>query len=151
MRSSCPNTRPAKEIAMASRLNPYINFGDNARQAMEFYRDVFGGELTVSTFGEMGGAAPGDENKVMHSQLETPSGFTLMGSDAPAGMPRDSGSSIQISLSGDDASLRDYFQKLSEGGSVTMPLEKQMWGDEFGMLVDRFGVQWMVNVSEPAG
>jgi PhnB protein len=136
---------------MASRLNPYINFGDNARQAMEFYRDVFGGELTVSTFGEMGGAAPGDENKVMHSQLETPSGFTLMGSDAPAGMPRDSGSSIQISLSGDDASLRDYFQKLSEGGSVTMPLEKQMWGDEFGMLVDRFGVQWMVNVSEPAG
>jgi PhnB protein len=136
---------------MASRLNPYINFGDNARQAMEFYRDVFGGELTVSTFGEMGGAAPGDENKVMHSQLETPSGFTLMGSDAPAGMPRDSGSSIQISLSGDDATLRDYFQKLSEGGSVTMPLEKQMWGDEFGMLVDRFGVQWMVNVSEPAG
>jgi PhnB protein len=136
---------------MASRLNPYINFGDNARQAMEFYRDVFGGELTVSTFGEMGGAAPGDENKVMHSQLETPSGFTLMGSDAPAGMPRDSGSSIQISLSGDDGTLRDYFQKLSEGGSVTMPLEKQMWGDEFGMLVDRFGVQWMVNVSEPAG
>jgi PhnB protein len=136
---------------MASRLNPYINFGDNARQAMEFYRDVFGGELTLSTFGEMGGAAPGDENKIMHSQLETPSGFTLMGSDAPAGMPRDSGSSIQISLSGDDGTLRDYFQKLSEGGSVTMPLEKQMWGDEFGMLVDRFGVQWMVNVSEPAG
>jgi PhnB protein len=136
---------------MATQLNCYIGFKDTARPAMEFYRDVFGGELTVSTFGEMGGAAPGDENKVMHSQLETPSGFTLMGSDAPAGMPRDSGSSIQVSLSGDDASLRDYFQKLSEGGSVTMPLEKQMWGDEFGMLVDRFGVQWMVNVSEPAG
>ena len=133
---------------MAARLNPYINFGDNARQAMEFYRDVFGGELTVSTFGEMGGAAPGDENKVMHAQLETPSGFTLMGSDAPAGMPRDEGSRIQVSLSGDDASLRDYFSKLSQGGSVTMPLEKQMWGDEFGMLVDPFGVQWMVNVSQ---
>ena len=132
---------------MTARLNPYINFGDNARQAMEFYRDVFGGELTVSTFGEMGGAAPGDENKVMHSQLETPSGFTLMGSDAPAGMPRDEGSRIQISLSGNDAELRDYFQKLSQYGSVTMPLEKQMWGDEFGMLVDPFGVQWMVNVS----
>ena len=133
---------------MAARLNPYINCGDNARQAMEFYRDVFGGELTVSTFGEMGGAAPGDENKVMHAQLETPSGFTLMGSDAPAGMPRDEGSRIQVSLSGDDASLRDYFSKLSQGGSVTMPLEKQMWGDEFGMLVDPFGVQWMVNVSQ---
>ena len=136
---------------MAARLNPYINFGDNARQAMEFYRDVFGGELTVSTFGEMGGAAPGDENKVMHAQLETPSGFTLMGSDAPAGMPRDEGSRIQVSLSGDDASLRDYFSKLSQGGSVIMPLEKQMWGDEFGMCVDQFGVQWMVNVSQPAG
>jgi PhnB protein len=139
---------PTKELPVTARLNPYINFSDNARQAMEFYRDVFGGELALNTFGEMGGAAPGDENKIMHSQLETPSGFTLMGSDAPAGMARDEGSRIQISLSGDDASLRDYFQKLSQGGSVTMPLEKQMWGDEFGMLVDPFGVQWMVNVSQ---
>ena len=133
---------------MTSRLNPYIGFDGNARQAMEFYRDVFGGELALNTFGESGAAAPGDEDKIMHAQLETPSGFTLMGSDAPAGMPRDEGSRIQISLSGDDATLRDYFQKLSQGGSVTMPLEKQMWGDEFGMLVDQFGVQWMVNVSQ---
>ena len=132
---------------MAARLNPYIGFDGNARQAMEFYRDVFGGELELSTFGEIGGAAPGDEDKIMHAMLETPSGFALMGSDAPSGMPRDEGSRIQISLSGNDAELRDYFQKLSEGGSVTMPLEKQMWGDEFGMLVDPFGVQWMVNVS----
>jgi PhnB protein len=140
-----------KERAMTSRLNPYIGFDGTAREAMEFYRDVFGGELTLSTYGETGGAAPGDENKVMHAQLETSSGFTLMGSDAPAGMPRDEGSRIQISLSGDDANLRDFFQKLSQGGSVTMPLDKQAWGDEFGMLVDPFGVQWMVNVSQPAG
>jgi PhnB protein len=132
---------------VTSRLNPYIGFDGNARQAMEFYRDVFGGELELSTFGEIGGAAPGDEDKIMHAMLETPSGFALMGSDAPSGMPRDEGSRIQISLSGNDAELRDYFQKLSQGGSVTMPLEKQMWGDEFGMLVDPFGVQWMVNVS----
>ena len=136
---------------MTARLNPYIGFSGNARQAMEFYKDVFGGELTVSTYGEMGGAAPGDENKIMHAQLETPSGFTLMGSDAPAGMTRDEGSTISISLCGDDPELRDYFQKLSQGGSVTMPLDKQAWGDEFGMLADRFGVQWMVNVSQPAG
>jgi len=71
-----------------------------------------------------------------------------MGSDAPTGMPLDEGSRISVSLSGDDAQLRDYFQKLSQGGSVTMPLEKQVWGDEFGMLVDQFGVQWMVNVSQ---
>jgi PhnB protein len=137
---------------VTSRLNPYISFSDNARQAMEFYRDVFGGELSVNTFGEMGGAAPGDENKIMHAQLETPAGYTLMASDTPPGMPRSEGSSISVSLSGDDADdLRGWFTKLSEGGTVIMPLEKQMWGDEFGMCVDPFGVQWMVNISQPAG
>jgi PhnB protein len=141
-----------KEDPVASRLNPYIGFADNARQAMEFYRDVFGGELAVNTFGEYGAAAPGEENKVMHAQLETPAGYTLMASDTPAGMTRTEGSTISMSLSGDDADeLRGYFGKLSDGGSVTMPLEKQMWGDEFGMCVDRFGVQWMVNISQPAG
>jgi PhnB protein len=134
---------------VSSRLNPYISFADNARQAMEFYRGVFGGELTMNTFGEMGGAAPGDENKIMHSQLETPAGYTLMASDAPAGMPHSEGSSISVSLSGDTDDLRGYFTKLSEGGSVTVPLEKQMWGDEFGMCVDRFGIGWMVNISAP--
>jgi PhnB protein len=132
---------------VTSRLNPYIGFSGNARKAMEFYRDVFGGELTLNTYGETGGAAPGDENKIMHAQLETPSGYTLMGSDAPAGMPLDEGSSISVSLSGDDADLRGYFEKLSTGGAVTMPLEKQVWGDEFGMCVDPFGIQWMVNIS----
>jgi PhnB protein len=137
---------------VTSRLNPYISFSDNARQAMEFYRDVFGGELSVNTFGEMGGAAPGDENKIMHAQLETPAGYTLMASDTPPGMPRSEGSSISVSLSGDDADdLRGWFTKLSEGGTVIMPLERQMWGDEFGMCVDPFGVQWMVNISQPAG
>jgi PhnB protein len=137
---------------VTSRLNPYINFADNARQAMEFYRGVFGGELTVSTFGEGMGAEGADADKVMHAQLETPAGYTLMASDAPAGMERSSGSQIQISLSGDDGdALRGYFAGLAEGGSVTMPLEKQMWGDEFGMCTDPFGIAWMVNISRPAG
>jgi PhnB protein len=136
---------------VTSRLNPYIGFASNAREAMEFYRDVFGGDLVVSTFGEAGAAAPGDEDKIMHAQLETPSGFTLMGSDTPAGMTRSAGSNISVSLSGDDEALRGYFEKLSDGGSVTMPLEQQVWGDEFGMCVDRFGVAWMVNVSHSGG
>ena len=135
---------------MTSRLNPYIGFANNAREAMEFYRDVFGGELTLSTYGEMGGAAPGDENKIMHSQLETPAGFTVMGADTPAGMEHNPGTNIAISLSGDDGdALRGYWEKLSDGGTVSVPLEKQMWGDEFGMLVDRFGVAWMVDVVHP--
>jgi PhnB protein len=137
---------------VTSRLNPYIGFSDNTRQAFEFYRDVFGGELAMNSFGEFGGAAPGEENKIMHAQLETPSGFTLMGSDTPAGMPRSEGSSVSISLSGDDADdLRSWFAKLSDGGSVTMPLEKQVWGDEFGMCVDPYGIQWMVNISQSTG
>jgi PhnB protein len=135
---------------MASRLNPYISFRDNARQAMEFYRDVFGGELTVNTFGESGGAEGTPEaDKIMHAQLETDRGFTLMASDTPAEMPYNPGDNISISLSGDDADdLRGYWAKLSDGGTVTMPLEKQMWGDEFGMCQDRFGIPWMVNISQ---
>jgi PhnB protein len=135
---------------MASRLNPYISFENNARQAMEFYRGVFGGNLTLNTFGELGAQDSPDADKIMHSQLETDSGFTLMASDTPAGMQRNPGDNITISLSGDDANeLRGYWEQLSDGGTVTMPLEKQMWGDEFGMCVDRFGVPWMVNVSQP--
>jgi PhnB protein len=137
---------------VTSRLNPYISFADQARQALEFYRGVFGGELTLSTFGEGGMATGADADKIMHGQLETPAGYTLMASDAPAGMEHDKGSSISVSLSGDDVDeLRGYFAGLSAGGSVTMPLEKQMWGDEFGMCVDPFGVAWMVNISQPAG
>ena len=67
-----------------------------------------------------------------------------------AGMDRTVGTNVSISLSGDEADeLRGYFAKLSEGGSVTMPLEIQMWGDEFGMCVDQFGVMWMVNIAQP--
>jgi PhnB protein len=135
---------------MASKLNPYINFGDNARQAMEFYKDVFGGELNLNTFGEFGSPGTPEADKIMHAQLETGAGFTLMASDTPPGMEHSPPGNISVSLSGDDADdLRGWWSKLSDGGTVTMPLEKQMWGDEFGMCVDRFGVPWMVNITQP--
>jgi PhnB protein len=135
---------------MTSRLNPYISFENNARQAMEFYKGVFGGNLILNTFGELGAPDSPDADKIMHGQLETDSGFTLMASDTPTGMQRNPGDNITISLSGDDGDqLRGYWEQLSDGGTVTMPLEKQMWGDEFGMCVDRFGVPWMVNISQP--
>jgi PhnB protein len=134
---------------MASRLNPYISFADNARQAMDFYKGVFGGTLTSSTFGEYGTEGP-DADKIMHSQLETDAGFTLMAADTPPGMPRTEGNNITVSLSGDDSEeLRGYWEKLSEGGTVSVPLEKQMWGDEFGQCVDKFGVGWLVNIAQP--
>jgi PhnB protein len=137
---------------VSSRLNPYISFTDNARQAMEFYQEVFGGALALNTFGEFGAADSPDADKIMHGMLETDSGYTLMGADTPTGMERNPGDTIAVSLSGDDADdLRAYWSKLSEGGNVTMPLEKQMWGDEFGMCVDRFGISWLVNITQPQG
>ena len=132
---------------MASTLNPYLSFKSNAREAMEFYQSVFGGQLDVMTFGQMGGE-PADG--VMHSHLGTDQGFALMGSDTPEemGEPSPNGS---ISLSGDDPELRTWWDQLSDGGQVTMPLEKQAWGDEFGMCVDKFGVTWLVNIAGAAG
>jgi len=132
---------------MSTRLNPYIAFDGNAKEAMEFYRDVFGGSLTISTFGEFGNDDPAVADKTMHAMLETDNGLTIMASDGPPGAELTRGDNITISLSGQDAEdLRGYWHKLSDGGSVTMPLEKQMWGDEFGMCVDRFGIPWMVDI-----
>ncbi|MXM64546.1 VOC family protein [Streptomyces sp. HUCO-GS316] len=132
---------------MASRLNPYLSFGGDARQAMEFYKEVFGGTLKLNTYGEYGQKDTPDADKIMHAMLETSNGFTLMGADAPPGMELTPGSNFAVSVSGDDdAELRGYWEKLSAGGSVSVPFEKQMWGDVFGMCTDRFGIAWMVDV-----
>jgi PhnB protein len=138
---------------MASHLNPYLSFRDNARAAMEFYKSVFGGELTLMTFGE-GGMSDTDATKdlVMHGQLVTPSGYWLMGSDTPPQMEHKPGNTMSVSLSGgseSDAELRGYWTRLSEGGTITVPLATAQWGDAFGMLVDRFGVAWLVNIAGP--
>ncbi|MBO0890723.1 MAG: VOC family protein [Acidothermales bacterium] len=136
---------------MSSRLNPYLSFDGNARDALEFYEEVFGGTLTTSTFGELGADHGDDADKIMHGQLETDAGYTLMASDTPPGMEYRPGTNITISLSGDDAAeLRRYWDSLSADGNVTVALEKQVWGDEFGSCVDRFGIAWMVNIAGSA-
>jgi PhnB protein len=134
---------------MPTRLNPYLSFRDNAREAMEFYRSVFGGELVMNTFDEFQASSdPAEKDKIMHAQLESPSGFTLMASDTPSVMEYRDGSNGSISLSGDqEAELRGYWDKLSDGGTPIMPLDKQVWGDTFGMLADKFGITWMVNIA----
>ncbi len=132
---------------MPLRLNPYISFTGNAREAMEFYQAALGGELVVNTFGEYGDAGPASD-KVMHANLETPDGFTLMASDTPPGMDPPQGSSITVSLSGEDeVKLRGFWDKLTEGAEIEMPLERQMWGDVFGQFTDKFGIQWVVNIT----
>ena len=133
---------------MASKLNPYVTFDGTAREALEFYRDVLGGELNVNTFGDFGNDSVGDADKVMHGQLETDAGFTLMAADNPPGQEFTPGNNYAVSLSGDDGELlHGYWDRLSDGGMVMVALEKQMWGDEFGMCADRFGVTWMVNIA----
>jgi len=134
---------------MQSKLNPYLSFRDNARQAMEFYKTVFGGKLTMNTFGEFHASEdPSEENKIMHAMLEAENGITFMAADTPNGMEFRSGTSMSMSLSGNnEAELRGYFEKLSSGGMITMPLEKAPWGDTFGMLTDQFGISWMVNIA----
>jgi len=135
---------------MSTRLNPYISFDGNARAALEFYEGVFGGTLRVNTFGEFGAPDEPGADKVMHGMLETASGFTLMAADTPPGMDYSPGNNISVSLSGDDdAELRRYWDSLSTNGTVAIPLEKQMWGDEFGMCVDQFGISWLVNITQP--
>jgi PhnB protein len=134
---------------MTSRLNPYISFDGNARAAMEFYQSVFGGELTVNTFGDFGSPDAAIADKIMHAMLINDEGYALMASDTPPGMTYTPGSAITISLSGEDSGLRDYWDKLSDGGTVSMPLEKQVWGDEFGQCTDKFGISWMVNIVQP--
>lgn len=135
----------------AISLNPYIFFKGNAREAMEFYKSVFGGELTVQTMGEVPDEAmPPGMNKeeikdqLMHARLEG-GDVTLMASDSTKASPK--AAKIELSLSGtDEAKLRKIFDGLAEGGKVNMPLEKQFWGDTFGMLTDKFNLDWMVNI-----
>jgi PhnB protein len=131
-------------------LNPYLSFRDNAREVMEFYKSVFGGELTVSTFGEYQASQdPAEQDKVMHAMLTTDGGMVLMAADTPTGMDLTPGSAISISLSGEDESeLRRYWDGLVDGGTINMPLEKAPWGDTFGMCIDKFGISWLVNVTQ---
>jgi PhnB protein len=135
---------------MASRLNPYLNFNGNARQALEFYTSVFGGNLTLSTFADFGAPNSPDADRIMHGQLETDAGYTLMAADVTSDMEYHGIAGFSVSLSGDDGDiLHGYFEKLAASGTTTMPLQKQVWGDEFGMCVDQFGVSWLVNISQP--
>jgi PhnB protein len=136
---------------MSITLNPYLGFRGNARDAIEFYKSVFGGELTIGTFGENNASVNPEESEwVMHAMLTTPV-LTLMASDTPAHMDYSPGNNISVSLSGDDeATLTEYFNGLAEGGTITQPLTKAPWGDSFGMLVDKFGTIWLTNITGAA-
>lgn len=130
-------------------LNPYLSFRDTTRQAMDFYQSVFGGEVTYSTFAEFQASDdPAEQDKIMHAQLTTAGGLGLMAADTPNSMEYTPGNNYSVSLSGDDeGELRGFWDKLVEGGTAAMPLDKAPWGDTFGMCTDKFGVTWLVNIA----
>jgi PhnB protein len=138
-----------KGVKMQTKLNPYITFKDNARAAMEYYQSIFGGELKMSTFKEFHASqSPAEDNLIMHADLDAGDGLAFMASDTSLQMEYHPGSNISMSISGEDEEqLKTYFKKLSAGGQITMPLEKQIWGDVFGMCIDKFGIGWMVNIA----
>lgn len=134
---------------MTARLNPYFNFHGQAREAIEFYHSVFGGELNVMTFGDMGGmGVPESEHHlVMHSDLTVNEGVTIMAADQATGAPEGHVNGW-TSLSGDDEPLlRGWWDGLAAGGEVTLPLEQAPWGDFYGQLTDKFGLAWMFNIA----
>lgn len=131
---------------MTVQFNPYLSFRNDARAALEFYQSIFGGKLEISTFGSMGMGAASDADKVMHGHLTAPD-VTLMASDTPSEMVLDGGTSMSLTLSGTDATaLRTYWDALTVGGEITLPLGPAPWGGEFGMCTDRFGTAWMVSI-----
>lgn len=134
-----------------AKLNPYIHFKDNAREAMEFYQSAFGGELTMSTFKEGGAVQDGPHaDNIMHALLVVGPELTLMAADTPPEMEYGARGGMSISLSGDmsdEEKLKGYWTKLSEDATITVPLDTAPWGDTFGMLTDKFGIDWMVNIS----
>lgn len=133
---------------MKVMLSPYLNFMGQTKEAMQFYHSVLGGELNMQTYGESGQSEkPEEKDFVMHAELKTDT-FSFFAADGNEQHQVHMGDNVNMSLMGDDEELlTKYFNDLSEGGHVDMPLAKQFWGDTFGMLTDKFGVHWMVNIS----
>jgi PhnB protein len=137
---------------MSTKVYPYLNFDGQSAEAMQYYHSIFGGELKIQTYGESGMADNTEvANRVIHADLNGDL-VSLMASDTHPeySPPLVLGNNMTISLVGTDKDeLTRSFNQLSEGGTITMPLEKQFWGDLYGQLVDRFGIQWSVNIYEP--
>ena len=136
-------------------LSPYLHFNGNCREAFELYRSAFGGDFaTLETFGDGPGdmQVPADERQnIMHVSLSIGTSV-LMGSDVPStfGEPAPERSNVSISYAAPSREETDaLFAKLSDGGTVTMPLQDMFWGAYFGACVDRFGINWMINCEQP--
>jgi PhnB protein len=128
-------------------FQPYLNFDGNAAEAMKFYQKCTGGQLDIQTFGDVKAPGPpGSEHRVMHARLTHGSEAVLMASDTMPGQPFTKGTNCWVNVDCDTVEeIERFFKAFAEGGTVVMPLADQFWGARFGMLTDKFGVQWMFN------
>ena len=131
-------------------IKPYISFQGNCAEAIKFYTDALGGEvLFVQKYGEspMKGMAPDDQ--IMHCTIKIGDSH-IMACDNPQGQPAATGSNISLAMSAKDvAATESAFEKMAEGGTVTMPIQETFWAERFGMLTDKFGINWMFNCDKP--
>ena len=140
-----------------NNVSAYVAFNGQARQALEYYASVFGGEPRMTTWGEMGVPEMGPPEGIMHGQVEFENGYVLMASDSTRPGDEVVRGGMNLVLWGtDEQALRGYFDALAAEGTVSQPLEKQMWGDMYGDLTDKFGINWGFNVGvgsagEPQG
>ena len=128
-------------------VQPYIFFAGNCAEAVAFYTQALGAEANVMTYKGTPMESPDNADRVMHATLSI-GDAQFYAADSMPGAPIDTGMRAQVSLGTDDVELgRKYINALAAGGEITMPYEKQFWGDTFGTVTDRFGVKWMVNAS----
>ncbi|MGB3604201.1 MAG: VOC family protein [Gordonia sp. (in: high G+C Gram-positive bacteria)] len=131
---------------MSAQLNPYLMLSNTARPALEFYRDIFGGDIEMRTYADVPGTPPESADRVMHATLTTSDNMVLMAADSPEDTAESVSRQIAISISNADADVnQQWWDGLSVGGTVEVPFVKAPWGHRFGMLVDKFGIRWMVS------
>ncbi|WP_053388079.1 VOC family protein [Leucobacter japonicus] len=141
---------------MSISLNPYLNFHGTAREALEFYHSVLGGEIRIMQYDAIPGMMgdPAEAEKIMHGQIDTPDGLTIMAADYPASMselPDAAKPGNSVCISGDDdPRIRALWDGISQGAEIREPFAQAPWGDTFGMLEDRFGVPWMFSLAPKA-
>ncbi|GAB79242.1 PhnB protein [Austwickia chelonae] len=132
---------------MGVLFSPCLSFDGTCREAMEFYRDTFGGSLEFATFGQYGAVHGEGAERVLHSHLITCSGFVLTAVDSLESAGRPARPNGQLSLTGPRGEeMSGYLERLCDGGQIVEPFRSQPWGDEFGTVVDRYGVVWTINV-----
>ncbi len=136
--------------ANMKNINAYLTFNGNCREAMTFYKDCLGGELKFMTFGESPmESGPNDKGRIMHANL-VHNNAVLMASDTMTNNSVSTGGNFSISVDCEnEQEIETHFNAMALGGKVTMPLQDTFWGARFGMLTDKFGIQWMFNYDKP--